>query len=61
MNKVQVRYSDKKNKSLPLIIINLGLHDQSDNPPALLLRAKAFLGVLVLNSSANSITANSSY
>lgn len=39
----------------------IGLNDQSDNPPTLLLRAKAFLGVLVLNSSANSITANSSY
>ncbi|UJR10528.1 hypothetical protein I4U23_014731 [Adineta vaga] len=32
--------------------------DSSDNPPTLLLRAKAFLGVLVLNSSANSVTAN---
>jgi hypothetical protein len=37
---------------------NSSLNDQSDNPPTLLLRAKAFLGVLVLNSSANSITAN---
>ncbi|CAF0893092.1 unnamed protein product [Rotaria sp. Silwood1] len=35
-----------------------GLNDSSDNPSTLLLRAKAFLGVLVLNSSANSITAN---
>ncbi|CAF0837615.1 unnamed protein product [Rotaria sordida] len=35
-----------------------GLNDSSDNPPTLLLRAKAFLGVVVLNSSANSITAN---
>ncbi|CAF1020786.1 unnamed protein product [Adineta steineri] len=35
-----------------------GLNDSSDIPPTLLLRAKAFLGVLVLNSSGNSITAN---
>ncbi|CAF4107422.1 unnamed protein product, partial [Rotaria magnacalcarata] len=33
-------------------------NDSSDNPTTLLLRAKAFLGVLVLNSSTNSITAN---
>ncbi|CAF0762456.1 unnamed protein product [Adineta ricciae] len=33
-------------------------NDASENPPTLLLRAKAFLGVLVLNSSANSVTAN---
>ncbi|CAF3399833.1 unnamed protein product [Rotaria socialis] len=35
-----------------------GFNDSSDNPPTLLLRAKAFLGVLILNSSPNSITAN---
>ncbi len=38
-----------------------GLNGQSDNPYTLLLRAKAFLGILVLNSSTNSTTANSLY
>jgi hypothetical protein len=47
-------------KEFIYLFILKGLNDQVDNPPTLLLRAKAFLGVLVMNSSANSITANSS-
>lgn len=39
----------------------LGISGATENGPALLLRAKAFLGVLVLNNSTNSTTANSSY
>ena len=38
-----------------------GITEQTDNSPTLLLRAKAFLGILVLNNSTNSTTANSLY
>ena len=38
-----------------------GVTDPSDIPATLLLRAKAFLGVLVMNSLANSINTSSAY
>ncbi len=46
---------------LILSFIFKGSNEQPDTQTTLLLRAKAFLGILVLNNSPNSTTANSSY